>query len=351
MKRYDDCMEVREDFSAYLDGEMSAEEREPLEAHLAGCAECLREMDVLKRVDDAYRGLAPVGAPADFEAGVREAVRTGRTASASGRRPVPRWMGPVVAMASAASVLIVGVLVLEWRQGGRSEMQLASAPAEIELNRDSDALMKTKEAAPAVAESDAAAGGSGAAWDNFARTPERGNAALEQFVQSAPGAAGPVGGGREDSGESLAQGLAVADAPDAAANAEGRARAEVIGTPPPALETEASVEKIFDALKDEDAGALGDSVAAQPEAPAQAGDVVSRQTLRSFHVLASGLWVEDGYNHEPATPLKRGSRELRELMKKFPGADWSKLLERPARQVFQMGDTWYDFEAVAEETP
>ncbi len=360
MKKYNDCMEVREEFSAYLDGEMSAEEREPLEAHLAICAECLREMDVLKRVDDSYRALAPVGAPADFEQGVRDAVRAGQMPSASGRGPVPRWMGPLVAMASAAAVLIVGVLVLEWQDSNRPAMQMASAPMEMDLSQAGSALMKSKEAEPVVEADSAVAGREEKDWDSFAQTPARDNSAWEQFTQSAPRAAAPVGGGREDSAQLLAQDLATegaleASAPKAAlgaladsADAEVRARAEVIGTPPPAEADLSSIEKLFDAPAADKAEAVQES-APQSSAPAQAGDVVSRQTLRSFRVLAGGLWVEEGYDHEPTTPLKRSSPELRELMKKFPESDWTKLLERPYRQVFQMGDAWYDLEASPEE--
>ena len=265
-------------------------------------------------------------------------------------------------MASAAAVLIVGVLVLEWRQGGRSEIQMASAADEMEFKRDSQALMKSKEAQAGVAEADSAAGGG--AWDNFARTPARGNTAWEQFAQPAPSAASPAVGGREDSGQSLAQDLAAADtadkdaplgasavAPAESADEETRARAELIGTPPPAEEVGRSVEKLLDAPDDMKSEALQDGATPPPGAPAQAGEVVSRQTLRSFRVLAGGLWVEEGYDHEATTKLKRGSRELRELMKKFPQAEWGKLLERSSRQVFQMGDAWYDLEAVAEVKP
>lgn len=36
------CFEVLERLSDYLDGELSAEQRSKLEAHLAGCEECTR---------------------------------------------------------------------------------------------------------------------------------------------------------------------------------------------------------------------------------------------------------------------------------------------------------------------
>lgn len=63
---YQDCEEVREEFSALLDEELTVEEREAVESHLAECAECLRALDAFKQVTDVYANLDPVSAPADF---------------------------------------------------------------------------------------------------------------------------------------------------------------------------------------------------------------------------------------------------------------------------------------------
>ncbi len=42
---------VRERLSAYLDGELSEDERREVAAHLEGCEECRRELAVLTRLD------------------------------------------------------------------------------------------------------------------------------------------------------------------------------------------------------------------------------------------------------------------------------------------------------------
>jgi hypothetical protein len=333
-------MEVREDFSAYLDGEMSAEARAQIEAHLGVCADCLRELDTLKRVDDSYQKLERIAAPAGFEAGVREAVRSGRMPSAAGHRPVPRWMGPIVAMAAAAAVLIVGVLVLESRQTAPAGIQLASAPAET---KESATPLSEAAAAAKRAETDSPAGAAGGAgWDDFVRTPAR--------------------GGREDGGEALAQGLAAADdkaegqrsnagraADVERAEAEVRARAEVIGTPPaaaPVPQTAAAPEMVLEAPTAHDAPKTG----AGQAPPIGAGEVVSRQTLRSFRVGADGIWYERGYDNQPRTALKRESAPLRELMKSHSGEEWGKLLGHVARQVFEIDGAWYELEAAPQET-
>ena len=74
MKRHANCMEIREDFSALLDDELTLEERELVEGHLSECAECLRELDALKRVDVAYSALSRMKAPEGLEEGVRQGI-------------------------------------------------------------------------------------------------------------------------------------------------------------------------------------------------------------------------------------------------------------------------------------
>jgi anti-sigma factor RsiW len=48
---------VRERLSAWLDGELTAEERREVAAHLEGCAECRRELAALERLDAALGSL------------------------------------------------------------------------------------------------------------------------------------------------------------------------------------------------------------------------------------------------------------------------------------------------------
>jgi len=336
VKQYHDCMAVREEFSAYLDGELAAEEREGFETHLAGCAECLRELDTLKRVDVAYRGLPAVAAPDGFEADVRDAVRTGGLGSEPTRRPVPRWMGPLVAMASAAAVLIIGVVVLEVRQGAEPEMQMASAP----LLESVDTATLMQAAPPAASTPDQGPAGGGEAWQEFARSPEQKQAkaegAWESLTREAPAEAGAaVSAGREDGAGALADGLAG----DAEADAEMRARAEVIGDLPEAAAAATPVEQLTDG-----ADALEAPAPSSPEVRANVGEVVSRRVLRSFKVRADGAWVEAGYAGEPTTELKRGSDALNQAMRQHPNETWDTMLDRTAVQIFRLDGVWYALE-------
>ena len=63
MKDYATCAEAREEFSALLDGELDSDELDGLQRHIAQCSDCLRELDGLKKVSDAYETLPEVDAP------------------------------------------------------------------------------------------------------------------------------------------------------------------------------------------------------------------------------------------------------------------------------------------------
>jgi anti-sigma factor RsiW len=67
MKEYASCEQAREEFSALLDGELEPEDQDGVEQHLYGCADCLRELDGLKKVTDEYGDMPEVAAPDDLE--------------------------------------------------------------------------------------------------------------------------------------------------------------------------------------------------------------------------------------------------------------------------------------------
>jgi anti-sigma factor (TIGR02949 family) len=99
-----ECVEAREEFSALLDGELAAEERTALEAHLAQCSECLRELDKVKRVNAMYRGLSLQRAPEGFEERVRGALRP---RAVKFRRPRPERARVWPLLLAAATLLVV----------------------------------------------------------------------------------------------------------------------------------------------------------------------------------------------------------------------------------------------------
>jgi hypothetical protein len=69
------CHDARESLSAYLDEALSADERRLVEAHLAGCPECARELERLRGTVALLHRVEPAHAPAGFVDRVVEAAR------------------------------------------------------------------------------------------------------------------------------------------------------------------------------------------------------------------------------------------------------------------------------------
>ena len=96
---------VRERLSAYLDGELSAEERREVAAHLEGCEECRRELALLKRLDAALGSLdAP--APARLAERVLDRLQPRR------RRYV--WQSLALAASLILGIVLGGTLARDF---------------------------------------------------------------------------------------------------------------------------------------------------------------------------------------------------------------------------------------------
>ena len=117
------CHDAREQFSSLIDDALSADERAALDAHLATCADCRRELQRFRDTVALMRGAAPVRAPSGFVDRVLEAAR-----------PVP-WSRrllnalflpwPIKLPMEAAAIVLVGVgVALVYR--GSPELQQAS---------------------------------------------------------------------------------------------------------------------------------------------------------------------------------------------------------------------------------
>lgn len=104
-----DCTQARDEFAALLDGELVAESRAAVEAHLSQCSDCLRELDGLKRVDVLYRELPRVTAPVGFDEGVREAIRP-RVLRLPLRSERRRTVWPGLAVAAIVVVAATGLI-------------------------------------------------------------------------------------------------------------------------------------------------------------------------------------------------------------------------------------------------
>jgi hypothetical protein len=129
------CHESRERLSELLDEVLPARERAEVEAHLAGCAECRRELERLRATVSLLQRVEPMRAPAGF---------VGRVMAAA--RPVP-WYRRLAAWlflplsiklpAEAAAMALVAIMAVylfqrdpELRQSVRPELQVTPPRAE-----------------------------------------------------------------------------------------------------------------------------------------------------------------------------------------------------------------------------
>jgi len=106
---------VTEHLSAYLDEQVTAGERERIEAHLRECATCRAHLESLRHAVALTRGLDPVPAPAGFQA----AVRARLAGSTQPRRGLmfPRLRLSWKTAGLAAAAVLIGVFSINLLRG------------------------------------------------------------------------------------------------------------------------------------------------------------------------------------------------------------------------------------------
>ncbi len=120
------CQDARELFSALVDDALTAAERGDLDAHLAGCAECRRELDGFRATVALLGQVEPARAPAGFVDRVLAAARPTPWYRRLLRAVFLPW--PVKLPLEAAAIVLIGVSVAflfraapELRQAARLE--------------------------------------------------------------------------------------------------------------------------------------------------------------------------------------------------------------------------------------
>lgn len=286
MKEYTTCDDVREEFSALLDGELAVEEQDGVEEHLSGCSDCLRELDGLKRVTGLYAELPTVDAPESFaidlDLDLGGNVVDLRPASTSG----PVSFKPVLA-AAAVLALMASVSYLISRN--------APDPGRMELAADTSgesALYDEMDASRLQSEPSA-----------MAPPPE-------QFADSVA---------KEEVSEEMFE-AKVAQPKRMIAELESRSNQPVPAAP-----------------KAQARGAI--AAAADTDADADANTM-------SFTIQTDGAWHEKGYTNQPVTQLKLGDKAFVNILAERP--ELANVLIQAKVIVFQFEDTWYRLEPGAE---
>lgn len=80
------CQEVRENLSAYLDGELDRNNAKDVAAHLLSCTDCRREWEQLQMVNALWQELPEIQPPPEFMRGLNE-----KLAATAGTHKVPIW--------------------------------------------------------------------------------------------------------------------------------------------------------------------------------------------------------------------------------------------------------------------
>ena len=178
----------RERLSPYIDGQLSPRERTALEAHLAGCDACRRELDELRATTSAVGGLADVEPPRSFALTPRMLERRDAVPHAS---VPPLAIGMRLAGAGVALVLAVVLIgdlgVVGNGDGSREETGALRQAAELRTT-DSDNDAAGGAPAPAAtggAEQYATIGADRASPDDHAASEER--------TETCPSSAGDAG--------------------------------------------------------------------------------------------------------------------------------------------------------------
>ena len=104
------CHDAREQLSALIDDALGAEERGAVEAHLATCADCRRELERLRDTVALLRAVEPARAPTGFVDRVLEAARPAPWSRRLVRALLLPW--PVKLPVEAAAIVLVAVGVV-----------------------------------------------------------------------------------------------------------------------------------------------------------------------------------------------------------------------------------------------
>jgi len=106
------CAIIRQDLSAYLDGELSPEQRRRLEGHLAVCSACARHLEELRELARGLRRLPRPTAPSHLMGQILE-VLDGERQEAPSKLGFLRWIGSLAfthpKVASALTSLLITV--------------------------------------------------------------------------------------------------------------------------------------------------------------------------------------------------------------------------------------------------
>lgn len=105
------CRDLEELLSAYADGELSRTQREFIEEHLSGCADCRATLAQFEVVGRKLALLRETPAAPDISKSTLSKIKTTKTLP---DRSYRRWLRPVMATASIVAVIVIMLVAQPW---------------------------------------------------------------------------------------------------------------------------------------------------------------------------------------------------------------------------------------------
>ncbi|HUU82544.1 MAG TPA: anti-sigma factor [Phycisphaerae bacterium] len=136
-----DCNAAREQLGPYLDDELDADARGGVEAHLAGCPACGRELERLNALAADLAAGSPTAVPDGLWSSIKARLDEAKPADAgqrAGRMRLGHYRGPLAAAAGVVLVVGLGLLGLSYMNGGAPEAEASAVDFGVLL----DALPK-----------------------------------------------------------------------------------------------------------------------------------------------------------------------------------------------------------------
>ncbi len=128
------CSDIQNNFSEYIDGEALPEITAAIDAHLAGCEACRRELESYRAFVSLFAALGEEELPFDFSVKLRASLEAEAAARQKAKAGKKRVRIRALALAAACLVLVVGAsAAIQGMRMGKSASYDTAAPAETPM--------------------------------------------------------------------------------------------------------------------------------------------------------------------------------------------------------------------------
>lgn len=122
------CEKIREQLTAYLDGELEGDRGTPVRGHLRTCEACRQIATDEAALRDGLRALPPIDPPTSMWAGIQAKLADAEVAESqrpAWRRALTRWAPQAPRFGMISGALAAAAVLLVWRAHRHAELQPA----------------------------------------------------------------------------------------------------------------------------------------------------------------------------------------------------------------------------------